>query len=152
MLGAMTTDSGIEATVLLCDAASGDPSGKMHMLGAGWSVTGSPTAPAAVVVLLKVPWVRAETALYPSLRLVDADGRTVLVNQKPVGVRQELGPGRRPDVPAGVPIDASFALKVSPLPLPAGRYRWLLELDGDEIYAIGMFGLIFGRNKNLIES
>lgn len=28
----------------------------------------------------------------------------------------------------------------------------LLELDGDEIYAIGMFGLIFGRNKNLIES
>lgn len=28
----------------------------------------------------------------------------------------------------------------------------LLELDGDDIYAIGMLGLIFGRNKNLIES
>lgn len=28
----------------------------------------------------------------------------------------------------------------------------LLELDGDDIYAIGMLGLIFGRNKNLMES
>jgi len=28
----------------------------------------------------------------------------------------------------------------------------LLELDGDDIYAVGMMGLIFGRNKNLIES
>ncbi len=28
----------------------------------------------------------------------------------------------------------------------------LLELDGDDIYAIGMLGLIFGRNTNLIES
>ena len=28
----------------------------------------------------------------------------------------------------------------------------LLELEGDDIYAIGMLGLIFGRNKNLIDS
>ena len=28
----------------------------------------------------------------------------------------------------------------------------LLELDGDDIYAVGMMGLIFGRNKNLMES
>lgn len=28
----------------------------------------------------------------------------------------------------------------------------LLELDGDDIYAVGMMGLIFGREKNLIES
>jgi arsenite oxidase small subunit len=28
----------------------------------------------------------------------------------------------------------------------------LLELDGDNIYAVGMMGLIFGRNKNLMES
>lgn len=27
----------------------------------------------------------------------------------------------------------------------------LLELDGDDIYAVGMMGLIFGRNRNLIE-
>lgn len=28
----------------------------------------------------------------------------------------------------------------------------LLELDGDEIYAVGMMGLIFGRNKNLMDT
>jgi len=28
----------------------------------------------------------------------------------------------------------------------------LLELDGDNIYAVGMMGLIFGRHKNLLES
>ncbi|MCP4128167.1 MAG: arsenate reductase (azurin) small subunit [Gammaproteobacteria bacterium] len=28
----------------------------------------------------------------------------------------------------------------------------LLELDGDDIYAVGVMGLLFGRNENLIES
>ena len=28
----------------------------------------------------------------------------------------------------------------------------LLEIDGDDIYAVGMLGLIFGRDKNLMES
>jgi arsenite oxidase small subunit len=28
----------------------------------------------------------------------------------------------------------------------------LLELDGDDIYAVGMMGLIFGRNRNLMEA
>jgi len=26
----------------------------------------------------------------------------------------------------------------------------LLELDGDDIYAVGMMGLIYGRNQNLM--
>ncbi len=28
----------------------------------------------------------------------------------------------------------------------------LLELEGDDIYAVGMMGLLFGRNDNLMES
>jgi len=28
----------------------------------------------------------------------------------------------------------------------------LLELDGDDVYAVGMLGLLFGRNRNLMES
>ncbi len=28
----------------------------------------------------------------------------------------------------------------------------LLELDGDDVYAVGMMGLLYGRNSNLIES
>ncbi len=28
----------------------------------------------------------------------------------------------------------------------------LLEVDGDDVYAVGMMGLIFGRNKNLLDA
>lgn len=66
--------SPIEATVLLCDAAQADPSGKLHMLGAGWSITSSPTAPSAVAVLLQIPWDRANQKLRIQLQLENADG------------------------------------------------------------------------------
>ena len=50
--------SKVEAKLILCDAAQADPNtGKVHMLGAGWSLTRSPTTH-AVVVLMKVPWDR----------------------------------------------------------------------------------------------
>ena len=132
----MSSATNIEATLLLCDAAVGDPSGKMHMLGAGWSITGTPTAPAAVVVLLKVPWDRADRKLPIALRLVDADGHPVLIEGKAVGIRQALGMGRQPQVPSGVPIDASFAMNLGPMALPPGRYRWLLDID-DEQWSAG---------------
>lgn len=128
----MATDSTIEATVLLCDAAVGDPTGKMHMLGAGWSITGTPTAPAAVVVLLKVPWDRAGGKLPVLLRLVDADGHPVTIDGRTVGLRQEMAVGRRPEVQPGVPVDASFALNLGPMTLPPGRYRWLLDIDEEQ--------------------
>jgi arsenite oxidase small subunit len=28
----------------------------------------------------------------------------------------------------------------------------LLELDGDDIYAVGVMGLLYGRNENLMKS
>ncbi len=128
----MASANSIEATVLLCDAAVGDPSGKMHMLGAGWSITGTPTAPASVVVLMKVPWDRADGKLPILLQLVDADGHPVVIDGRPVGLRQELGVGRRREVQPGVPVDASFALNLGPMALPPGRYRWLLDIDDDQ--------------------
>ena len=92
--------------------------------------------PILVVVLLKVPWERADGKLPFALRLVDADGRPVLIDGNPIGIRKELGLGRRSGVPAGVPIDASFNLNLGPMPLPPGRYRWLLEI-GEEVASAG---------------
>jgi hypothetical protein len=51
--------SPVLAKLILCDYAVADPAGKVHMLGAGWSLTSSPTPPHAVVVLMKIPWDRA---------------------------------------------------------------------------------------------
>lgn len=42
--------------LILCDAAqAAAATGKIHMLGAGWMLTGSPTAPHTVALMIQVP-------------------------------------------------------------------------------------------------
>lgn len=124
--------SPIKATIILCDAAQADASGKLHMLGAGWSVTGSPTAAAAVAVLLKIPWDLANTKLPCSLQLEDADGQPVILGGAHVDMQSEFEVGRPPGLDPGSPIDASFQLSVQPMPLAPGRYQWRLRVGDDE--------------------
>ena len=69
--------SPLEIKLILCDAAVADPAGKLHMLGAGWSLTSTPTAPQAVAMLIKIPWDRANQKLHFALRLLDPDGKQV---------------------------------------------------------------------------
>ena len=131
--------AGIEAQVLLCDAAVADPAGKLHMLGAGWSMTSSPTSPQAVAVLLKIPWDRANERLALRLQLVDSDGRQVAV-QTPDGPQEvtmggEIETGRPPGVAPGSQLDASLAFTVPSLPLPPGRYQWRLDV-ADDAFAV----------------
>lgn len=124
--------SPIEATLLLCDAAVADPTGKLHMLGAGWSVTGTPTAPAAVAVFLKVPWDRTNQKIPLTLFLYDADGRQVGVDGNPIGLQQEFEVGRPPGMEPGTPVDHAFQMSVSSMPLASGRYQWRLSVAGEE--------------------
>lgn len=128
--------SPVEATILLADAAVGDPSGKMHMLGAGWSLTGSPTAPSAVAVFLRIPWDRTNQRIHFALFLVDGDGRQVELGGTPIRVDQDIEVGRPPGLQPGTPIDTSFQLSVGSMPLPGGRYRWTLQ-GGDADTSIG---------------
>ena len=128
--------SPIEAVLLLCDAAQADPFGKLHMLGAGWSITSSPTAPCAVAVLLKIPWDRSNQQIPTSLTLADADGSPVVLPD--VGVlRAEsvVEVGRPPGLAHGSMIDASFQLSVGSLPLQPGRYQWRLDV-GDQNFTV----------------
>jgi hypothetical protein len=123
--------SPVEAHLVLCDAAVSDPStGKVHMLGAGWSLTGSPTSPQAVAVLMKIPWDRSNTPLPVRVQLFDGDGNAVQIPtpEGPVAIAGQgtVEAGRPAGVPAGVMLDASFVLNVGPLPLPPGRYEWRL--------------------------
>jgi hypothetical protein len=131
--------AGIEAQLLLCDAAVADPGGKLHMLGAGWSITGSPTSPQAVAVMLKIPWDRANERLALFLRLVDSDGRPVAV-ATPDGAQEvtmggEIETGRPPGVTPGSQLDAALAFSVPSLPLPPGRYQWRLDVADDTFTA-----------------
>jgi hypothetical protein len=129
----------IEAQMLLCDAAVADPSGKLHMLGAGWSMTGSPTSPQAVAVLLKIPWDRANERLGLVLRLLDPDGRPVVVGTpdggQEVTMSGDIEAGRPPGVAPGSQLDAALAFNVPSLPLAPGRYQWRLDVADDTFTA-----------------
>lgn len=130
--------SPLEIKVILCDAAVADPAGKLHMLGAGWSVTGSPTAPQAVALLIKIPWDRANQRIKLSLRLLDPDGRQISLpgidgSPTPIGHEGEIEAGRPPGVAPGSMLDAALAISVPPMPLPLGRYEWRLDIADQTI-------------------
>jgi hypothetical protein len=114
--------SPIEFKLILAQAAQADSAnGTLHMLGAGWSVTPTPTAPQAVALLIKIPWDRANEKLPLALELLTADGQPVTLpgpaGPQRVGASAELEVGRPPGVAHGSMLDASFALNVSPMPL-----------------------------------
>jgi hypothetical protein len=130
--------SPIEITLVLCDAAQIDvASGKVHMLGAGWSRTSSPTAPSAVVVMLGIPWDRTNQKIHVILELADADGTPVEVpgpfgGNARVRIEADVEAGRPPGVAEGVTLEANLAPTIPPLPLPPGRYTWNLQVGSDQ--------------------
>ncbi|MBX5446934.1 MAG: hypothetical protein IRZ27_00235 [Acidothermus cellulolyticus] len=130
----------MHATLLLCDAAEVDPAGKVHILGAGWTVVGAgPTGALpgqAVVVLVHVPWHRTGEDHLLRLSLEDADGRAVLAgapeNPQPLVHQQAFRVQRPPGAPEGITIDVPVVVTIGPgLVLPPGRYAWRLEIDGE---------------------
>lgn len=134
--------SPFEATLVLCDAAIVDAAGKTSMLGGGWSITGSPTAPQAVAVMIKVPWDRTNQKFQVRLQLTDPDGAVIKIpgpngDLAPIGAEAEMEAGRPPGVPHGVSISAAFALSLGPMPLPPGRYDWRLSINEEPVKAEG---------------
>jgi len=131
--------SPVAAQIILCDAAQADPgTGKVHMLGAGWSMTRSPTSH-AVAVLMKIPWDRANEPIALTVKLLDADGRRAQVIT-PGGVvpamqaEGKVEVGRPAGIAPGSLLDASFVLNVPPVSLAPGRYEWRLEI-GEASYS-----------------
>jgi hypothetical protein len=128
----------MRAHLVLCDFAEQDQaSGKVHILGAGWSVVGPQAVPQAVVVLIKVAWTEANRAHDVRVRLTDADGNLVAVpstiGEQPMEIPGKLEVGRPASLPEGSEIDASFVVALQPLPLAGGqRYTWRLHIDGRE--------------------
>lgn len=126
--------SPLDIKLILCDSAQADPNGKIHMLGAGWSVTATPTTPQAIAILIKVPEDRADQQISGTLRLLDADGQAVEVEtspgkKEPIENEFELEVGRSPGQEHDRMIDAAMVLNIGPMPLPLGRYQWRLDMN-----------------------
>jgi len=128
----------MRASLILCDFAESDlPGGKVHMLGAGWSVTGPQPSPQSVVAIVKVGWNEANRPVDFVLHLTDADGAVVHV-LSPAGTQAleftgRLEVGRPPGIPEGSEIEANFVVQLQPLPLnPGQRFTWRLSFGEDE--------------------
>jgi Family of unknown function (DUF6941) len=129
----------MRASIILCDFAEQEVAGgKVHMLGAGWSVIGPAPAPQAVVVLIKMQWTEANRSHNFMLRMTDGDGATVRV-PSPAGTQAmefagSLEVGRPPGIPPGSEIDTTFVVPLQPLPLtPGQRFTWRLNFGDQEV-------------------
>jgi hypothetical protein len=129
----------MQAVVVLGDFAERDAStGKVHILGAGWTITGPAPTPHAVIIFVKVPQHRAGTPIPITLRLLDQAGQIVQVpgaaGQQRLEVFGQIEMAE-PDAAAGFPgdLDAVFSVNVGALPLqPGTKYTWFVEVDGKE--------------------
>ncbi|MGW3344515.1 DUF6941 family protein [Nonomuraea rubra] len=136
----------MEGFLVLADSATTDKaSGKVHMLGAGWSLTGPTIPPSAITGFLRIPWDEAGENMRFRLRLVDHDREGVKLahtdgETRAVGFEGSLGsrnPSEPDEVTKQVPMNLSFAISVPPLPLPAGRvYEWLFEIEDVEVASV----------------
>ncbi|MET8865787.1 hypothetical protein ABZW11_22855 [Nonomuraea sp. NPDC004580] len=136
----------IEGFLVLADSATTDAtSGKVHMLGAGWSLTGPAIPPSAVTGFLRLPWEEAGEGMRFRLRLVGKDQAEVKVLHEDGECRAVAFEGTLglPDVQSTdeltkqVPMNLCFAIPVPPLPLPAGHvYEWIFDVEGLKVASV----------------
>lgn len=118
--------------MLLCDAAQ-SVGGKLYILGGGWSQLQVPEGGALTVALamkVTIPWDRSNERIPLRVVLVTDQGSPVNLGGMDVEARTDLEVGRPPGLTRGTPLDANLALNFVGLPLPAGGYAWLCEVDG----------------------
>jgi hypothetical protein len=127
----------VKATLILCDYAVVSE-GKLYISGGGWSMVGPGPSPAAIGILIAVPWDRANHPIKMVLRLEDSDGQPVTqsgpLGDEPVQVAGELEIGRPPGLKPGTPLNLPLAINFGagiPGLVPGRRYAWRLHLDDE---------------------
>lgn len=111
---------------MLADAVQA-ADGKINLLGGGWSVTSSPTAPFGVAVKVSVPWHLGNQDMEWRLFLIDEDGRPAPL-QTPIALGGVVGVPRHEALPAGTPLDLPMVFQFPSLPLEPGRYEWRFQI------------------------
>ncbi|HET7689263.1 MAG TPA: hypothetical protein VFK41_02725 [Nocardioidaceae bacterium] len=126
----------MEATLLLANSAEEHANkGMVNALGLGWSVTGTPTPPISLVLMIQVPWDQTNIKHQVVIDLLDADGHPATVDGGGSGIRIEgtFEAGRPAGSPHGVPIDTAMIVNLGPgMTLSAGAsYQWRVQIDGE---------------------
>jgi hypothetical protein len=130
----------MRGAIVLADFAETDTAtGKVHIIGAGWSFTGPEPSPHAVVAFIQIPADRVGGNPIPvTLRLTDRAGQLVEA-QGPAGMqRVEISGQVETQVQDGwdrsTEVEVTFTANLMGLPLQAGEsYTWSMEVDGKEL-------------------
>lgn len=122
--------------MMLADAAQ-SVSGKLYVLGGGWSITGPKPTPMAVAIKIEVPWDQANDEHDFRLTLYDADGNIVRTEDKedgkPIEIIGKFETGRPAGLIPGTPLDVSLAINIPPITLkPGSRYSWQLFINNED--------------------
>ncbi len=118
----------MKVTLLLADAVQA-VSGKLYILGGGWSITGPEPTASAIALKIDVPWLEANKRHKFKLGLVDDDDQPVIV-QTPIGDRPfeltgEFETGRPSGLKPGTSLDVVLAINIGPITLkPDTGYVW----------------------------
>jgi hypothetical protein len=121
--------------LILADSAQVS-SGKLYILGGGWSITGPGPTPSAVALQITVESHEFGDTHHWELSLEDADGHLVLIEgpngDSPIEVRGDFTANTPEGVPAGTPVMIPLAINFGPIPLAEGsRFVWRLSIDGE---------------------
>jgi hypothetical protein len=136
----------MKATVLLADWAQA-VNGKLYIQGGGWTRTSLDNGllNCALAIRILVGWDETNIQHQVTIRLVDQDGNMVnppIPNGRPIEVQSAFEVGRPPGSAAGQEIDAALAMGFLGIPMAKGRYRFTLEIDGEEFDTGATFDVI----------
>jgi hypothetical protein len=132
----------MKGTLILADSAQADPNGRIHALGAGWTVTSTPTPPIGLLVFVDCPWDQTNVKHRLLIELLDTDGRVVSFKtddrgspEPAVRVETDFEVGRPLGVPKGSPIRQVLAINITGgLPLTAReKYEFHLSIDDEHV-------------------
>ncbi|WP_250284220.1 MULTISPECIES: DUF6941 family protein [unclassified Frankia] len=133
----------MKVTMILCDAAQVSE-GKLYILGGGWNVAGPGPFPAAIGMLIEVPWDHGNRPLTLHLELHEEDGSPVVlpgpVGPQPIKVEARVEVGRTAGAAKGSPLTAPLAINMTPFPLtPGRRYTWKarIEEEPEDAWEVG---------------
>jgi hypothetical protein len=122
---------------ILTDAATASPDGKLNMLGAGISIIGRESLPAAfgATLVVQFEYTSGESGRSRTLevQINDEDGRPVAQ-----GFQQTLTlPERGAHVPKNLPLNMGFVIDLHQLPLQAyGTHVIEVLLDGNNVASV----------------
>lgn len=141
----------MKINVILADIGAQDASGKLNLLGAGWSqisvLPSGRTSDFAVAVLMEAPWDKCNREIELVMELHDEDGKPVMipgpVDPQPLRISQQIIVPTIPGSPNGSPGTANMLMNLQGgLALyPGASYRWVLTIDGerDDAWTAGFF-------------